>query len=660
MSSPLEVLARHGVEIALALTLLLAVGALAVRCHESPVSRHRFTEWTLGLAILAALLLVLPLPRWRSSDGPRVEAPATSERWEPASFELERTFAARLVPGPPDSASTNAEAPVRPMMASEVSLEAAPLPETATSLTTARWLSLGFLLGAAGFALHLAVSLWWLRRLLRRARPAPAWVLELTPRQARTRVLVSTETERPFCSGFGPRGGTIVLPASLVARHQRRRLRVVLLHERAHLEQRHGRTRLIAALAAPFFYWQPLYWWLVRASRRDAELVADDLASGSMDKRDYAAELLGLVESTDRASLVAATGPGALGSRRNFHERMETLLMRRTPLTFRESRLQLAGRTTLALLLLASVTLAFGHTPQQGEPDEKSPAPLPGGIPTLADRVQDGEDPTDQEAVPLLSELPTIGFLFQSAGDGTEDGSSDAALVTVTVELPFQDLNNLWTLEDRCREEGGRVVSLTLHRSATDQQVTGGYCRVVGLTAEARQRISRALYRHVHGGAYGRLLLYPEFDNKASTPVLTPDQPTSADPASAEIAAMEREIDRLERRLAQLEQEKLDVELALASKRLELDQLRGWSTVVTEPPIQGLVLEVSGAPDSRLVAINRGSAHGVEVGTTFEIYREANYKGRVEVIRVQAHMCIGKVVARAQPMTQGDRATTRL
>ena len=398
----------------------------------------------------------------------------------------------------------------------------------------------------------------------------------------------------------------------------------------------------------------------MRASRRDAELVADNLASGSMDKRDYAAELLGLVESTDRVSLAAATGPGALGSRRNFLERMETLLMRRTPLTLRESRLQFAGRTTIALALLTSVTLAFGHTPRQGEPDERSPVTLPSGIPTLAERFQDGEGSTDPEGVPFLKDLPTIGSLFQSEGDGTEDGPSDSAPSTGAVEIPFRDLNDLWALEDRCREEGGRVVSLTLHRNAPDKQVTGGYCGVVGLTAEARQRISRALYRHAHGGAYGRLLLYPEFDNSVSTHVLTPDQPSPVDPASAEIPAMEREIDRLERRLAQLEQEKLDVEQALGSKRLELDQLRGWSTVASEPPIQGLVLTVSGAPDSRLVVINRGSDHGVEVGTIFEIYREATYKGRVEVIRVQGHMCIGKVVFQAQPMTQWDRAATRL
>jgi hypothetical protein len=56
MSSVIEIFMQYGFELARALTLLLAVGALAVRISGSPVRRHTLVEWTLGIALLAAAL----------------------------------------------------------------------------------------------------------------------------------------------------------------------------------------------------------------------------------------------------------------------------------------------------------------------------------------------------------------------------------------------------------------------------------------------------------------------------------------------------------------------------------------------------------------------------------------------------------------------------
>ena len=71
-------------------------------------------------------------------------------------------------------------------------------------------------------------------------------------------------------------------------------------------------------------------------------------------------------------------------------------------------------------------------------------------------------------------------------------------------------------------------------------------------------------------------------------------------------------------------------------------------------------MNVESASSGQLVAINRGSNQGVEVGTVFEIYREAKYKGRIEVIRVQGDICVGKVLLGTWPMSKGDQATTKL
>ena len=66
--------------------------------------------------------------------------------------------------------------------------------------------------------------------------------------------------------------------------------------------------------------------------------------------------------------------------------------------------------------------------------------------------------------------------------------------------------------------------------------------------------------------------------------------------------------------------------------------------------------------DLALIAINRGSDHGVKRGNTFEISRGTTYKGQARVEHVRANMCTA-VIQRTVEGTvigQGDSAATRL
>ena len=129
-----------------------------------------------------------------------------------------------------------------------------------------------------------------------------------------------------------------------------------------------------------------------------------------------------------------------------------------------------------------------------------------------------------------------------------------------------------------------------------------------------------------------------------------------------ELQTLLSEIQHLEQRLAELELERIDVEAALATRLQRRDVLLGKKrpTPTACPTIQGQVLFVAETSTGQQVAINRGSNEGVEIGTTFEIYREATYKGRIEVIEVHTDSCIGRVLLAPHPMQRGDQATTRL
>jgi hypothetical protein len=80
------------------------------------------------------------------------------------------------------------------------------------------------------------------------------------------------------------------------------------------------------------------------------------------------------------------------------------------------------------------------------------------------------------------------------------------------------------------------------------------------------------------------------------------------------------------------------------------------------PLIEGRVLDVAMNVQPGLIAINQGSANGVERGFTFEVYDGKTYKGQVRVEYVHENVC-SALILRAVPgqkIKQGDSASTRL
>jgi len=86
------------------------------------------------------------------------------------------------------------------------------------------------------------------------------------------------------------------------------------------------------------------------------------------------------------------------------------------------------------------------------------------------------------------------------------------------------------------------------------------------------------------------------------------------------------------------------------------------SDIMAQPLIEGTVVQALYDKDLALVAINKGSNHGVKRGYTFDIFKGTLYKGQVRVENVRPDMCTA-VVRRpvaGETIGQGDGAATRL
>jgi beta-lactamase regulating signal transducer with metallopeptidase domain/Flp pilus assembly protein TadD len=109
------------------------------------------------------------------------------------------------------------------------------------------------------------------------------------------RLLRSSNISVPVIWGiFRP---VLLLPADVVT-WPADRLRVVLMHELAHLKRLDGISLIITRLAVSMFWYHPLAWSLERAGRSECERACDDLVLASGTKpSEYADHLLAIAKS---------------------------------------------------------------------------------------------------------------------------------------------------------------------------------------------------------------------------------------------------------------------------------------------------------------------------------------------------------------------------
>jgi beta-lactamase regulating signal transducer with metallopeptidase domain/tetratricopeptide (TPR) repeat protein len=160
---------------------------------------------------------------------------------------------------------------------------------------------------------------------------------------------VSSDVAIPMVVGaLRPR---VVVPASAAA-WSRERLRVVLLHELAHVRRHDGLWMLASRVVTSLLWFHPLLWVLSSHLRRDAERACDEivLASGVRGS-DYAEHLVDIARGAMDRRLLAGSVL-ALATRSSLESRVVAILATRVPRASSGRRLAAVAGAAVGLFVV--------------------------------------------------------------------------------------------------------------------------------------------------------------------------------------------------------------------------------------------------------------------------------------------------------------------
>jgi TonB family protein len=315
---------------ALKSTLILAVAALAALLFRRRSAAARHLVWTAA----AAALLALPL---LSGMLPALRVPV-------ASTGPTAVFQVLVTSTPLDRLRNAAHVGQAPRPAADPQVR----PAAAVPYLTTLWM-----LGVAVSLLQMLWAYFLLLRVRRSAGPSPhaanahalARTLGIDHSVA---VLETPRGNMPMtCGIFRP---TVLMPAG-AADWSPERLRIVLLHELAHIRRGDLATHLLARIALSLHWWNPLAWYAWRAFVRERERATDDLVLAAGERAsDYAGHLLEIARAF-RPEPATAAAALAMARRSELEGRLVAILdnqISRSP----------AGRRAAVLAALAAVALA--------------------------------------------------------------------------------------------------------------------------------------------------------------------------------------------------------------------------------------------------------------------------------------------------------------
>ena len=119
------------------------------------------------------------------------------------------------------------------------------------------------------------------------------------------RVLASQSVTVPFTAGlFSP---VVVVPALAVHHWSEERIRVVLLHELAHVSRRDCLMQALTQIACAAYWFNPLTWVAARRLRSERERACDDLVlAAGLRGSEYAQHLLDIARSASGGRVMSA------------------------------------------------------------------------------------------------------------------------------------------------------------------------------------------------------------------------------------------------------------------------------------------------------------------------------------------------------------------
>ncbi|MEN3336794.1 MAG: hypothetical protein V7647_470 [Acidobacteriota bacterium] len=423
-------------------TLLFAAAGVASLALRRGTAASRHLLWMLALtSALAVPLLSLSLPRWQ--------------------FPLVTLTSAAAAPDQPTDAHVPPIAP-HPMMSAPARGARSEAPEAArraepqshvSSIPSLPALSLpvallaGWGIGAGIVLLRLAIGLvgvMWLSRSTERVISAP-WLplarelaadLGVSPRVA---FLRSREAAMPMAWGvFRP---AVLMPADADT-WSSERLRIVLLHELAHVKRRDCLTHMVAQLACAVYWFNPLAWMAARHLRAERERACDDLvlAAGTRGP-DYADQLLQIARAmrSDRFPAIFAGASLAMARRSQLEGRLMAIL---DPTVPRAGISRIKTAAAASLFACAVVPLAAM------QPWSIAAAAMPVVVAAAAPadgttQLRDGESPLLPAAAPVVQPVPAPAAPRRrpaasapSLADSIAESTADAVRAGIAVTVP--------------------------------------------------------------------------------------------------------------------------------------------------------------------------------------------------------------------------------
>jgi beta-lactamase regulating signal transducer with metallopeptidase domain len=247
------------------------------------------------------------------------------------------------------------------------------VPELTLSSSSAMWLFAAWGAIAAGLLIRLGFSLWHVYRLRRECREidgglltssavaALAEVLQQFPCMRRVKLLVSEEVRIPTALGFFR--PAVVLPVWALRDLSGDELKVIVLHELAHLRRWDDWTNLAQKFVKALFFFHPAVWWIDSRLALEREIACDDMVlEQTANARTYAASLVSIAEKVVaekmRMGRALALAQSALGRVREVSQRVAQILATDRPQTTRGWRPALAMIGTLAVITVSAVPYA--------------------------------------------------------------------------------------------------------------------------------------------------------------------------------------------------------------------------------------------------------------------------------------------------------------
>lgn len=355
----LALLTCKGAVLALALGLVL----LLLRRHVSPAWRH-------GLWLFVLLRFALPdIGTSSLSLQPVAELPAIQLGFEPLlveeqsmpPFELdEPRIPATLFMSPPvDSPMVDEKKPAQLVQPVEAET---PSP----AWTQAQWLFGIWLSGVlAVLVVMLSLHLRLLARLRQDASPASVAVMdilkeacELAGISRRPRVIVTDAVRSPAL--FGVLNPAILLPRELAQQDDAATLKLVFLHELAHLHRQDLWAQIATSIIIALHWFNPVVWWAARRMRAEAEMAADARAlayTHADEAHRFGTVLLSFASRATAGWMLWLAAATVLGISENKHDLRRRIEALKDIARGRRTR-WIVGMAAFLLLALAGLTKA--------------------------------------------------------------------------------------------------------------------------------------------------------------------------------------------------------------------------------------------------------------------------------------------------------------